>query len=125
MSLRVTHPLAELPPEEAQALQRALTALRGVVLARARQGQRRRWVPLELAGARFAVALRARPGPFGYLVEAVLFGKSPPPTRADAEALAGLLGLRYYVIDWLYVAWHVREASYAVGEKPRLAPASA
>jgi len=122
--IRITKPLAKLPSDEAETVAKALFALRRVVAERARRGDRH-WAPLELLGTGQRIAIRARPGPFGLLTEALLWGKAPRPTRDDAEALAELLGLRYYVVDWLFFTWYVKEASYAAGSKPGVAPATA
>lgn len=116
MNVRITHRISELPPEEARALADALHGLRRLVLAQARRGDWRRWRELRVTGSNQTIALRARPGPFGFLTEATLYGRKPWPNEADARALAQLLGLRHFVIDWLNIQFLIREASYAVGE---------
>ena len=123
--VRLTRRIAELSPEEARALADALYGLRRVVLERARRGEWDRWHPLPITGSNQRIELRARPGPFGYRTEALLYGRKPWPEEPDAVALAELLGLEHYVVDKLPIALLIREASYAGVKPSELAAATA
>ena len=121
--IRLSRPIASLPPEEAKLLADALFDLRRLAIDRARRREDH-WIDLPLAGINQTISLRARPGAVGYRTEALLWGKNPVPTREDARRLGELLGLEHFVVDQLRVLWHVKEASYA-GIKPSMAAATA
>ncbi len=124
-SLRVTRRISELSPEEARALAEALYGLRRLALDRARRGQWRDWHRLKLVGSSQYVSVRARPGPYGYRTELLLYGKRPRPEKNDAVALAKLAGLQHFVVEELEVVFLVREASYAGVKPSELAAATA
>ncbi len=123
--IRITRRISELPTEEAQALANALYGLRRLVLEQARRGTWNEWHPLPITGSNQHIELRARPGPFGYRTEVLLYGRKPWPEKPDAVALAELLGLEHYVVDNLRIALLIKEASYAGVKPSELAAATA
>jgi len=129
-SLRITRRISELSPEEARALASALYGRKPWpekpdAVALAELLGLKHYVVDKITGSNQHIALRARPGPFGYRTEVLLYGRKPWPEKPDAVALAELLGLKHYVVDNLRIALLIKEASYAGVKPSELAAATA
>ena len=123
--LRITRRISELSPDEAQALASALFGLRRIALDQARRGRWREWHRLHFTGSNQTIKVRARPGPYGYRTEILLYGRKPWPSEEDAESLARIAGLEHFVVENLDVVLLIREASYAGVRPSELAAATA
>ena len=123
--LRITRRISELTTEEARALAGALYGLRRLALEQARRGRWREWHRLHFTGSNQTIKVRARPGPYGYRTEILLYGRKPWPSQEDAVALARIAGLEHFVVEDLDVVLLIREASYAGVKPSELAAATA